>query len=335
MRGPAAAEERARTLGRRLTTWREEGLLSADAERQLDARLATRWRSYGIFVALILFFFTALGVAATAYLTDEALAGVGAIAIAEVLIARRWFGTGVESALWIGGLFALIAALPSEGKPEAALLFAAASALAGWRVRNPFLGALAAIFAVGYLAWKDWHLAALIAGLAIAAIACVALVREWRRPSTEWLWIATLVAMIPTAYFAGDPQRFHVLTFLVAGAVLLVAGIRMRHHAPLVASAIAFVIAGGEWFENSDAPLELLLAASGVLLIAIAFALSRALRERTSGFVATPIQLTGADDALQHVSVIAAAPHHPVAGTPGRPQGEGGFGGAGASGGWD
>jgi hypothetical protein len=307
-------------------------------ERELAARrraglaaAAGPWKSYGLFVSLVFFGFAALGVAAAHALFHEirlptAIVGVAAIVIAERLIAAKWFGTGVESALWLGGLFSLIFSLPGEERPEALLLFAAASALAGWRVRNPLFGALAAVFVASYLE-------ALVFSLAVAAIACAALLREWRRPSTEWLWIATLIAMIPAAYFCGDPQRFHALIFLAAAVVLLVAGIAMRHHAPFVASAIALVIAGGEWFDDSNIPLERLLGVSGALLLAVAFALSRALRERKTGFVTTPMQLPEAGEVLEQVSVIAAAPHE-TGDTPqtGRAQGDGSFGGAGATG---
>ena len=331
---PTVAEERAMAAQRRVAA----AVSAAGAERRPGAAAATqRWRSHGPFAALVFFFFAAIGVFAAHLLLEAldvptAIAGFAAIAVAELLIARKWFGTGVESALWLGGLFSSIFSLPGEGKPEAILLFAAASALAGWRVRNPFFGALAAVFVVAYLGVKDWRGAAQATALIIAAIACAALAREWRRPSTEWLWIAMLVAMIPTAYYAGGGLSFQAPAFFIAAAVLLACGIRMRHHAPLVASAVALVIGGGEWFERSDAPIELLLALSGTLLMTIAYVVSRALRGRTEGWVTTPMQLTGADDALEQVSVIAVAPHVQPQEPAGRREGGGSFGGAGATG---
>ena len=64
--------------------------------------------------------------------------------MAEWLIRqRRFFGTGIESALWIGALFAIIFSLPSSGKPEALLVFAAACAMAGLRVRSAVFGTAA------------------------------------------------------------------------------------------------------------------------------------------------------------------------------------------------
>lgn len=335
---PTVAEERARMLRERVRSWREDGLVTAEAERTIAARLTTRWRSYGPFASLLFFFLTACAVGAFFGLLDaldlpKAIAGLAAIIVAELLISKGWFGTGVESSLWLCGLFALIASLPSQGKPEALLVFAAAAAIAGLRVRNPFFGTLAAILIVGYLSVKDWQLQAVAVALTVAAIALVALMREWRRPSTEWLWICLVIAMTVAAYFAGEPGRaFQPLLFLVIAVVMLAAGIRMRHHAPLVVAGIGFVICGGEWFESSDVPLEILLALAGALLLGVAFALSKALRHQTHGFVITPASLTQADDAIEMISVVAAAPHDTAQTPSGRPQGDGGFGGAGATG---
>lgn len=335
---PSVADERNHRMRGRAQAWLEDGLITADAERAIAARLTTRWRAYGLFASLLFFFLTACAVGAFFGLLDtlhlpKAIAGVAAIVVAELLIAKGWFGTGVESGLWFCGLFALIASLPSQGKPEAILMFAAASAIAGLRVRNPFFGALAAILVVVYLAVKNWHLQALSVALVIAAIALLALWRKWRRPSTELLWICLLIAMPIAGYFAGDIERaFNAPLFLAIAVVMLIAGISLRHHAPFIASAIAFVIAGGEWFEHSATRLELLLAISGAILLAAALALSKALRDRTHGFVTTPARLTSADDAIELISVVAAAPHDAPPEPSGRPQGDGGFGGAGATG---
>src|SRR5688572_24446751 len=112
--------------------------------RAFRRRIGAGYR--GLFVALLFFVLTSVGVFAFYMLTENGiLTAALAIALAEFLIrVRRWFHTGVESALWIGGLFAIVADLPGPPRAEGMLLFAAASAIAGARVRNPLFGALAA-----------------------------------------------------------------------------------------------------------------------------------------------------------------------------------------------
>jgi hypothetical protein len=342
-------EERARALRSRVKSWREDGLIDRDRQRILLERLATPpWRSNGLLASIVFFILTGIGIAALAAFFDEievsqAIAGVLAIALAEVLIRKKhWWGTGVESALWLGGLFACIFALPGEGKPEALLLFAAASIIAGVRVRNPLFSALAAIFVVVYLGAKQWEMAALAAGVAVSLIAVEALRREWQRPSTEWLWIALLLTMPVTAYLVGFNQRSwsvwtpSTLAIAVYGALavlFLAAGIRLRHHAPFIASALCAVIVANEIHDLFDYPVEARLAVAGAVLLAAAWAISRALRDRTTGFVLTPSKLTGADDLLEIGATLVTAPAtNQPAPAEGRVQGDGGFGGAGATG---
>jgi hypothetical protein len=333
---PTVAEDRAQTLRARAQAWRADGLISAETEHEIREKFVTSWRSYGPFAALLFFFLTVCAVAAFHGVLDLAngptvVAGIAALVIAEVLIAKKWFGTGVESALWISGLFSLIFSLPSQGRLEAILVFAAAAAIAGVRVRNPFFGALAAVFFVEYIYAKGWNDRALGLAAAIAGIALVALMREWRRPSTEGLWIALLLSMIPVAYVAGQLWQI-VPMFLCSALVLIAAGLLMRHHAPLVAGAIALVIAVGDWIGRSDLAAEMLLAIAGALCLGVAFVLSRVLRDRTLGFVSTPMRLTSADDAIQLISVVAVAPHDTPDAAGGRVQGDGTFAGAGATG---
>ena len=104
-------------------------------------------RTHGILLRATLFVLTAVGVLALSIFTKEWIAGVVAIGIAELLMrVRRWYWTGVEEALWIGGVLSLIAALPNTGADEALLVIAAGLAVVGARVRNPLFGAAAASF---------------------------------------------------------------------------------------------------------------------------------------------------------------------------------------------
>ncbi|HEX6159875.1 MAG TPA: hypothetical protein VF111_06895, partial [Thermoanaerobaculia bacterium] len=179
------ADERALSLRHRVHRWRNEKLLSDDAARTIVERFATLWRSSGILAQIVGFGLTAAGVALFSafceLLFDSTLfAGLISIALAEWSILRlRWWSTGVESALWVGGLFALIFALPGEGKPEALLLFMAASIAGVVRLRQPWFGALATIFLVVYLAAKDRDVEALVACVAIATVALALLHKTW------------------------------------------------------------------------------------------------------------------------------------------------------------
>jgi hypothetical protein len=342
-------EERARTLRARAASWREEGLIDRDRERTVVQQLATPpWRSNGLFASIVFFGLTCIGVAAFGGFFEvldlsPAIAGIMAIALAELLIRRQhWWGTGVESALWLAGLYTCIFALPGDGKPEAILLFAAAAIVAGVRVRNPFFGALAAILIVAYLGVKDWHFAALATGIAITLTALAALAREWQRPSTEWLWIALLVSMPPTAYLSGfaffawserHPANLAIAVYGALAVVLLVAGRLLRHHAPFAAAAICAIIVAIEVRELFDYPIEAKLAGAGAFLLITSWLIHRALRDRTAGLVITPASITGADDLLEIGATLITAPAsatQPAA--EGRVQGDGRFGGAGATG---
>src|SRR6185295_4327833 len=121
---------------------------------------------------------------------------------AEFLIyAYHFERTGVESALWLAGLFAFIISLPSQNRPEAILAFAGAAMVAGARLRNAVFIALAAVL-VDFYVDKKFHdaRATLAFALVLTAIAAVALLREWRRPSTELMLSLLVVVMPATAY---------------------------------------------------------------------------------------------------------------------------------------
>lgn len=307
----------------------------------IAAQLEVPWRANGLAGQIVFFLLTCVAVGAFYAMLnvldierEGLITGLAAIVIAEYLIGfRRWFFTGVEGALWAGGVFALISELPESGKPEAMLVLAAGAAIAGARVRNPLLGALAAIFIALYFE-KRFDLGVLSA-LVIALIACAALLRTWRRPTTEALWIALALVMPIAGRFHADKdwRDTTILLYAVFGIIALSLAIAKRHHAFFLAAIIALAIAGADFAEKVTAPDEAKLAVAGALLLGIAFAISRMLRDRTHGLVLTPIQLTPFDDAAEAGATLtlqptASAP--PVSET--QSAGGGEFGGAGASG---
>jgi len=176
-------------------------------ERALALRRPGQWRRASIITQIVLFILTAIGIVAFFWLCDLIhlprgwITAAVSIAVAELLIQRLHFWrTGVESALWIGGLFAFVVSLPSSGKPEAILAFVAASAIAGWRMRNALFGTLATVLVAVYMIVKEWPWLAAGFALAVCLTALVAETRLWQRPSTEFLWEGLLIVMPVVAY---------------------------------------------------------------------------------------------------------------------------------------
>src|SRR6266550_8065826 len=145
------------------------------------------WRRMSLLAEIVFFVLTSIAIAAACVFLPGWFVMIACIAGAEFLIrAHRFWRTGVESALWIGGLYAFIFSLPSSGKPEALLVLAAAAAIAGWRVRNALFGTVAMCLVVAYLAVRNGP--AMISAIAIALLALFAVTRAWRRPSTQMLF---------------------------------------------------------------------------------------------------------------------------------------------------
>lgn len=294
------------------------------------------WRTHGLLLRAVLALLTLGGAWFVSLMLEElgvprpgAFMGLAALVVAELLIrVRRWWWTGVEEGLWIAGTFGLISALPSSGTPEAMLVLALAAAIPGWRVRNPLFGALAAIFVAHYFE-KRFDLG-LVAAMVIASAAAVALLRTWRRPSTEWLWIAIAIVM-PIAGRAEADVEWRNLTigiYAAFGVATLLLAIWKRHHALFVSGAIALVIAAGDVGERIVLAVEAKLAFAGTLLLVGSWLVSRALKNNTRGFVTTPAKLTPFDDELE----LAATVSIPQQSFDQRMESGGRFGGAGATG---
>ena len=302
---------------------------SVGEERAHAMRAATPWRYnrtglrvvYSILAAiavLALFGFVAIVATPVRGLFTAAIA----IGVSERLIRKHhFFGTGLETSLWICGLFAFLFGLPSHGKVEAILVFAAAAALAGWRMRSAFLGVLAAILIVVYIAakWDHSSVLSMAAASVITIAAALAMMRVWQRPSTERLFAGLVLAMPVAGYLATVGQRiFHTgfptdvpvaLVLAATGLVLLIAGVARRDRAILVSSIVSLALSIVEVRDLIDYPAEAKLIAAGILVIAIAAVLGRVMRNATRGFVVTPVQSGAYEEAMQIGGIISVAPH--------------------------
>jgi hypothetical protein len=293
-------------------------------------------RTHKILLRAALFVLTCVGLFALYLFLEQIkvsmagiVTGVIAISVAEILIhGLRWWWTGVEEALWIGGVTALISELPSTGAPEAMLVLAAGAAVAGARVRNPLFGALAASFVAAY--FEERFDLGVVAALVIALIAAFGLLRTWRRPSNEFLCIAIALVLPLVGYAEADADWRHatIALYVAFGVVTFFLAIRRRHHALFASGAIGIGVAAIELGRTIDLALEARLAIGGAILLGGSWIASRALRDRATGIVATPVKLTPFDDELEILATTAL----PRAEFEQKSDSGGEFGGAGATG---
>lgn len=355
---PSIADERALALRTNARSWLRDDLITEEQRRAIEDRTPPAWKRVGLILSVVLFVlalnvlgamfgFVALfgsGVRASNLLPSGIITFVAALIAAELLIRNaRFFGTGIESALWLGGLCAFLFGLPSQGRVEALLAFAAAAAIAGWRVLNPLFGAIALILVAIYVAVKldqsPWPV--FFFCMAVACAALVALGRRVERLSSENLFRVLLLVM-PVCGYIGARIDDHATSrtdpllaaaMLAIAIVFLSAGVVRRGRFELLAGALAIVMATIELQLALDWSVQTKLIAAGVAFVALGGLLSRLLRAKTTGFVVTPTSLTRYDEAMQIAGTIAATPSHAQApAAPQRESGGGSFGGAGASG---
>jgi hypothetical protein len=300
---------------------------SVAEERAHAMHLDTPLRSNGTLLRIVFFVLAALAVLAAfgffslLRMPKGILTAALAIGTAEWLIRQhRFFATGLESSLWLCGTFAFIFGLPSQGKVEALLVFAAAAALSGWRMRNRFCGVLAGVLVVAYVAmkWDHSRFLPMLAGALIVIAAAIARRRVWQRPSTEHL-LAGLVVTMPVAGFLGSTEVFFrselrtdmtvAATLGATALILLACGIAWRDRVLLLSAAITTGLTSVELRDFFDYPTEGKLIAGGGIMIVIAVIVSRALRNATRGFVVIPIAAGAYEEAIQIAGIISVAPH--------------------------
>jgi hypothetical protein len=320
----------------------------ADALHARNVPVPIAWRRNAVILRIVFFCLTCAGAMALAGFAhllsvpaSEAVSGAMLLVLGEWLIRKkRFFRTGIELALWVSAAVLFVVALPSSGKPEALLVVAAALGIAGFRMRNAFIGVVGIACIVIYAGVKAADgVAPLAVTIAFTLAAAVALTREWRRPSTEQLFQTTVILIPPVGAVAALVVGHAVdvyAPFALLAVALLILGIHNRDRVLLIAATIAFTIAAADAsYRFLDFAYEWKLIDAGLLALAVAVALSRALRGRVRGFVASPEAAKSYDEAMQLLGAMhAGQPAADESTASGFHSGDGNFGGGGASAGY-
>jgi hypothetical protein len=98
----------------------------------------------------------------------------------------------------------------------------------------------------------------------------------------------------------------------VTAAILFAAGIAWRDRVLLISGTLSIACAAIELRQFFDYPIEAKFIGAGVVVIAIAVTVERALRGKTRGFVVTAVVTNPYDEAMQIGGIIALAPHGSV-----------------------
>lgn len=339
---PTLEEERQLALIDRARGWKRARLISDDQAKQIQVQLISSWKQGSLLSRIAFFFLTSLAVGAFyGILALASLPGRGwvtaavAIGLAELLIStKRFIHTGVEESLYLIGLYCVIFQDLAGQENKVLLLIAGASVIAGLRVLN----AAFAVLGVGFALWFVWvELDPIAAGVVNAMAGVVALCLmplPFRRPFySSWLTGTALLSPL----ILWDPLRIHAETGLLYFLLILaitaaIVAFRFRIRGALLSAILSTSLVGLELSLRWSWSAEAKLMVSGLCLFMIAGLLERWLRVPRRRF--TSQKLIEPDSRLLDVAAIysAAGIASPSADVPQRQQGEGGFGGAGASG---
>jgi hypothetical protein len=328
------------------------------------------WRSISLLTRCAFFVLGAIAAVLTAgicYLMHFPgplfFAGVIVIVVAEMLIAqRRLFGGGIEEALEITGLMLIVAQVMDSIHAYDAAMFslwvAIVLALAGARLLNALFVTLAALvlsfslYSMARSGSSDYLSAATVTSLfcfGVAAIALAAGAKQFQRPSIDRMLDWLVIAMPVCGYIWLVQANGHGLTLALLqdglmpilplllmalfAAVALVAGIRRRRHAPVLAAMLGIGCVAYELRNLTGLALELRLILWGSMALLAALGLMVFLRKPRNGITSSEVETgPGSLDLLELAGVSAITPAAAAHDKPGY-QGAGGtFGGGGASG---
>ena len=242
------------------------------------------------------------------------------------------------------------------------LVLIAAAATAGLRLLNPLVttgAVLALVYWVGSTAnaraldqTLGSGVTALTLGCALAALALALGARQYRRPSHDRM-LDWLVATLPIAAYEqhatwhayammkspGGASAGHLATtvlLLALGTALLIVGLRRRQHAPLLAFMGCVVGLAVELRLATTLSTETWLIFYGLAALVAGVVVDRYLRQPRNGLTSAPLESReGPLDLLQTAGAALLAQRTTSQQPPPQPavtQGDGRFGGGGASG---
>ncbi len=292
------------------------------------------------------------------------ISGLLLVGLAEWLIVkRRFFGTGVEEALVLAGLlmiaFDTVSVWHNSSNVRTSLLITLMLLVAGLRLLNPLFITLSvmAFSATIDFTW-EYHGGRAIPGATLASAYCLAVAVvalylnrvKFRRPSCDQTLSWLIVAMPLAAFLWFETQSafgssiasfrrgliyqwMPVLLLAVFGFTALMAGIRRRSHAPILAFMVCAGCVAYELRHLTTLSLQAKLIGYGGVLLLLTIAVDRYLRTPRRGITSTQCSENGDSLDLSQLAAVSgltpASAHHPGAPFKG---GGGTFGGGGASG---
>ena len=343
---PTPSEERRIAMAGRAKRWERVGFVTHDEKEAIEAAGKTQWRTARLPARLGLFVLTLIAMLAFgAFLGLLSLngapvvVGVAGLVVAEILIwGRHFFRSGIEEALWFGGLAEVVREvwlhLPFESTGAVLISIAAVLLVAGLRLLNWMMVLVGLAFLIGSVASFTESLMA--AGLATAVLAFVAAgmqLRKLERPFFEKLsaWVAVLGPLAAAVLTRHESASLAIALAAAFAVLLLFFGFTYRSHALIAGGGISVLVLGVEAFDRMEIEVDWKLIAGGALAFAVAALLDRWLRAPRRGITSHPLDREGFG-ALTELGVIGLIAPSPAPEAAHR-EGEGGaFGGAGASG---
>jgi hypothetical protein len=253
-------------------------------------------------------------------------AGVILLLTAEWLILhKRLFHAGAEEALWTGGLLLLtVQFLPTSGDRGMSITVALVLAVAAMRLLNPFLltlafaaASIAVELAGGHRLWgeHDVAIAASIFCYAAGAIALLLARFQFLRPSHDHMlnWLMVIMPVCGFLWLATQQApAVRVGTGLASGIfalIAVIAGIRRRSHAPLLACMASLGCVAYQLRDLTALPLKAKLIVWGGAALLAALGLDRYLRTPRRGITSHPVgEGTAAFELVQWIGAGALSP---------------------------
>ena len=343
---PTPSEERRIAMAGRAKRWERAGFVTHEEKEAIEAAGKTMWRTARLPPRLGFFVLTWIALLALgAFIglftagAGPVIVGFGGLVFAEILILdRHFFRSGIEEALWLGGLAEIVRelwlVLPLETTAAVLLCIAAVLLVAGLRLLNWMMMLAGLAFLIASVASFTGTLVA--AGLAMSVLTLVAAAMQLRnleRPFWEKLsaWIAVLGPLAAAVLTRYESVSLAIAIAAAFAVLLLLFGIAYRSHALIAGGALSGLFLGVEAFIAIEMAIEWELIAGGAVAFAVAALLDRWLRTPRRGITSHPLDREGFG-ALTELGIIGLIAPSPLPEAAHR-EGEGGaFGGAGASG---